>query len=494
MNQPLNFSLDEAVNSVSGMFLWHEESDDTKTEIYFSDNVLGVTGYSAAEINDLERGWQSLILKDDLPEYRKKLDEFEKETEEGCLKLEYRITKKGKEIITVSERINVFRDYSGKANRKFGLITDISEYSSEIKKLSSKIEELKQLNSSKDSFISILSHDLRAPFTSILGFSDILMQETSLSDKDKTEYLKYIHESSHNQLQLINYLLDWSRLQTGRLKIDPQKIHAQSVVYNCVSVLTGMAVRKNVSIKVDVPDTIFIDADERLISQVLTNLISNGIKYSIDSDTVEISAGIFNEEMCEFIVKDEGRGISDSNREKMFNIGKIFSTEGTKGEKGTGLGLALAKQIVDKHNGEIWFYSDEETGSEFHFTVPSSENSILLVVSNDEERKIFSTIISKHFGSFKILSALNGFEALGIINAKMPSLVIADHKLPLLDGIQFVESVRKENKNLRIPLIMLLDSENDEITKSYQEIGVKTLKKMFFDQEQLKEKIESLLF
>ena len=102
-------------------------------------------------------------------------------------------------------------------------------------------------------------------------------------------------------------------------------------------------------VKVEVPDTLFIDADERLISQVLTNLISNAIKYSKEFDTIEITAGMFNEEMCEFIVKDEGSGISDTNRDKMFNIGKIFSTEGTKGEKGTGLGLALAKQIIDKH-------------------------------------------------------------------------------------------------------------------------------------------------
>ena len=207
-----------------------------------------------------------------------------------------------------------------------------------------------------------------------------------------------------------------------------------------------------------------------------------------------MKASVFNEDMIEFIVKDEGGGISDSNRDKLFNIGKIFSTEGTKGEKGTGLGLALAKQIIDKHNGDIWFYSNEGEGSEFHFTVPSSESSILLVVESKEERVIFSKVISEHFSSFKILSALNGFEALGIISAKMPSLVIADHNLPLMDGVQFVQSVRKENKNLRIPFIMLINSEEDDITKSYQEIGVKTLNKLSFDSELLKEKIESLLF
>jgi CheY-like chemotaxis protein len=320
------------------------------------------------------------------------------------------------------------------------------------------------------------------------------LQESHLGEKEKIEYLKYINESSHNQLQLINYLLDWSRLQTGRLKIDPQRIHAQSVAYNCVSALTGLAVRKNVNIKVEVPDTLYIDADERLISQVLTNLISNAVKYSNEEDNVLVKAGIFNDEMCEFIVKDEGSGISDVNRDKLFNIGKIFSTEGTKGEKGTGLGLALARQIIDKHKGEIWFYSNEGEGSEFHFTLPSSESSILLVVTSDEDKEVFSKIISEHFNSFNILSAHNGFEALGIISAKMPSLVIADHDLPLMDGVQFVQSVRKENKNLRIPFIVLIDSDTEDITKTYQEIGVKTLKKFSFDADLLKEKIESQLF
>jgi signal transduction histidine kinase/CheY-like chemotaxis protein len=476
------------------MFFRLEDFDESRTEIHFSEGVFNVTGYYANEIKEMEKGWESLIIKDDLPEYKKRLDLFEIESDSDIIKLEYRITKSNGDTIKVSDRTKVNRTPEGKIIKRFGIILDITEYSSEIEKLKNKIEELEQLNSSKDNFISILSHDLRAPFTSILGFSDVLLQETGLGEKEKIEYLKYINDSSHNQLQLINYLLDWSRLQTGRLKIDAQRIHAQSVAYNCISALTGMAVRKNVNIKVDIPDSLYIDADERLISQVLTNLISNAVKYSNEHENVEVKASVFNEDMSEFIVKDEGGGISDSNRDKLFNIGKIFSTEGTKGEKGTGLGLALAKQIIDKHNGDIWFYSNEGEGSEFHFTVPSSESSILLVVESEEERVIFSKVISEHFSSFKILSALNGFEALGIISAKMPSLVIADHNLPLMDGLQFVQSVRKENKNLRIPFIMLINSEGDDITKSYQEIGVKTLNKLSFDSELLKEKIESLLF
>jgi CheY-like chemotaxis protein len=226
---------------------------------------------------------------------------------------------------------------------------------------------------------------------------------------------------------------------------------------------------------------------------VLTNLISNAVKYSNEDDNVEIKAGIFNEKMSEFIIKDEGSGISDLNKDKLFNIGKIFSTEGTKGEKGAGLGLALAKQIIDKHNGDIWFYSKKGEGSEFHFTVPSSEESILLVLADEEEKAFISKLIGERFRSFVILSAVNGFEALGIISAKMPSLIIADHKLPLMGGLQFVQSVRKENKNLRIPFIVLINSEGEEITKLYQEIGIKTFKKLSFDPDLLVEKIESLL-
>ncbi|MBT8378924.1 MAG: PAS domain-containing protein [Ignavibacteria bacterium] len=494
MNESINISFDEALNNFDGLFFWQVDTAVSDSEIYYSESVLKVTGYQGNEIKELERGWESLIIKDDLPLYKKNLDHFESDQDKNVLKLEYRITKSSGETVKISERINVTRSSEGKILKRFGFVLDVSDYSSEIEQLKNRIFELEQLNSSKDNFISILSHDLRAPFTSILGFSDVLLQENNLSEKEKVEYLKYIHDSSHNQLQLINYLLDWSRLQTGRLKIDMQRIHAQSVVYNCVSALTGMAIRKNVNIKVEVPDTLYIDADERLISQVLKNLISNAVKYSNEEDNILVKAGIFNDEMCEFIVKDEGGGISDVNRDKLFNIGKIFSTEGTKGEKGTGLGLALAKQIINKHKGEIWFYSNEGEGSEFHFTVPSSESSILLVLTSDDEREVFSQIISKHFSSFNILSAQNGFEALGIISAKMPSLVISDHNLPLMDGRQFVQSVRKENKNLRIHFIVLINSEADDITKTYQEIGVKTLKKISFDAEQLKEKVESLLF
>jgi len=494
MNDSFKFNFEEAFGIFGGFFFWQNEPRTGETEIQYFGQVKEVTGYEGVEINSLKGGWVILILKEDRNEYIRKLGKLENDHSQNDLSIDYRIIRKDGKIRNISERIHLTRSKQGEITKRSGLVIDVTAYSSEIRELEDIAEELKLLNSSKDNFISILSHDLRAPFTSILGFSEILLNETGLSETDKYEYLKYIHDSSQNQLQLINYLLDWSRLQTGRLKLQPQRLHAQSLVYNSVSYLTGLAVRKNIHISVKILDSFYIDADERLITQVLTNLISNAIKFSRENKTIEISGRIYNDDLIEFVVKDNGIGISEANSEKLFNIGKIFTTEGTKGEKGSGLGLALAKQIVEKHRGDIWFYSTEGKGSEFHFTVPAATNTILLVMENWEDLHNLEVNLKESYPGFTILTAENAFEALGIISAKLPSLVITNHKLPLMDGLKFINTVRKENKIVIIPFIVFLDSDSEETIKSYQEIGVKTIKQAPGLSDQLKTKVESVLY
>ncbi|MDZ7625311.1 MAG: hybrid sensor histidine kinase/response regulator [Ignavibacteriaceae bacterium] len=494
MKEPLNFSIDEAVNSFSGICFWQEEAETVNSDIQYSESIFGVTGFLASEVKELKDGWLSLVRKEDRAFYKRRLDEFDKKPDENILKLKYKIIKKDGAVISVSENITVTRDFNGKVIKRFGLILDISDFTLALEKLAKKNEELEQLNVSKDDFISILSHDLRAPFTSILGFAEILLNETSLSEKDKMEYLKYIYDSSHNQLQLINYMLDWSRLQTGRLKIESHKIHAQSLVYNCISYLTGVTVRKNITISVNIPEALYIEADERLANQAIISLLSNAVKFSNEDESVEVSANIYNNQFVEFIVKDNGVGISEANREKLFNIGKLFNTEGTKGEKGSGLGLAVTKQIVEKHGGQIWFYSVEGKGSEFHFTIPAATITLLLVIDDKEELHLLESDIKKHYQNFAVLTAENAFEALGMISAKLPSLIILEHSLPLMSGLQFVNMVRKENKNILIPFIAIIDSDSETTLKSYQEIGVRTIKQRPIFTDQLKEKIELVIY
>ena len=491
MKKSNNLSFNEIINDFGGIFFWTSGSD--KSQIEYSENIISVTGFSDLEIKKLKDAWLSLILQEDIEDYKKKLDAFEKDPERDFINIDYRIARKEGTVVHLSERIKLIRGSDGKVVRRLGMVLDATDYLGEFEALKQKKQDLELLNSSKDNFISILSHDLRAPFTSILGFSEIILNESQLPDKDKVEYIKFIHDSSQGQLQLINHLFDWSHLQTGRIKLEIQTLHAQSITYNCVSYLTGLAVRKNIHIDVKVPDTFHIDADERLITKVLINLISNAVKFSPVNEIVEISANFYNNDFIEFVVKDKGVGISEANHEKVFDIGKIFSTEGTKGEKGSGLGLMLAKQIIEKHGGEIWFFSKEGKGSEFHFTMPAAASTILLVLENKEILNDLKRNLDQSFPNLKVIVAENAFEALEKISVKLPSLLICEHNLPLMDGLQFVNTVREKHKNIQLPFIVFLYSDSEDLLKSYQEIGVKAIKQEPLLSDQLKERIESLL-
>lgn len=492
MNNQFEKLTDRFANTFEDEFFWSLNINGEEQNYFYSDNVFKVTGYSSEEIHSLPGKYKDLILKEDLPDYRKLIVRFEDDVSKKHTELDYRVKKKDGEIVWIKEGINVSRDENGRITEYVGRVTDISETKSKLNKLNKRIEELEELNSSKDNFISVLSHDLRAPFTSILGFSEILLNESGISEKERTEYLSYINDSSQNQLQMINYLLDWSRLQTGRIKIEPYRIHLQSSVFNCVSQLTRIAVKKNVDTKVNIPDSFYVDADERLLNEVITNLISNAVKYSRENDSVVVTANVFNEDFAEFIVKDEGVGISEANKTKLFKIGTLFSTEGTKGEKGVGLGLTLVKQIVEKHKGEIWFYSEEGKGSEFHFTVPSSANTVLIIIKDETLRNEYEKIIMGKYPSFRILGAANGYEALGLISTYMPSLIITEHDMPLMDGSQFIQTVKRENKNLNIPVIALINLDTEPVKKAYQELGIKTLPIKPVNTELLIERLNSI--
>ncbi len=492
MNNQFEKLTDQFANKFKDEFFW-SLNENEEQRYFFTSSVFAVTGYTAEEIQSFAEKHKDIILREDLPDYNKLIDQLKQIRDMQYAEIQYRIKKKNGEIAWMGEVICISRSEKNESIAYTGRVTDISRTKQKINELQKKIETLEEINSSKDNFISVLSHDLRAPFTSILGFSEILLNESGISEKERIEYLSYINDSSQNQLQMINYLLDWSRLQTGRIKIEPSRIHLQSSVFNCVSHLTRIAVKKNVNIKVNIPDSIYIDADERLINEVITNFISNAVKYSRQNDFIDVTANLFNEDFIEFVVKDEGVGISDVNKTKLFNIGTLFSTEGTKGEKGVGLGLTLAKQIVEKHNGDIWFYSEEGKGSEFHFTVPASVTTVFLIINDDQYRVDYEKIIKQNFPAVKILSVANGFEALGLISTYMPSLVIMEHDIPLMDGSQFIQNVKKENKSLNIPAIALIKPQDEDVLKTYQETGIKTLLIKPINSKLLVERINAVL-
>lgn len=480
--------LAEITSAFNESFYWIAyKYDQEREEVFYSDNLKDITGYEPEEIISLKGRGMELVASEDINYVKLMNSELEK-FDKNKIDIVYRITTKNNKIKYLNEKI-IYEKRSEQLKVYKGVVTDISSGKNQEEYLLSHLEELTKMNHAKDNFISILSHDLRAPFTSILGFTEILLNETHLSEAEKTEYLNYIHDSSANQLQLVNYLLDWSRLQTGRLNIEPNRLLAQSIVFNCVSSLTGNAIRKNIDIKVKINENIYVNADERLLTQVFTNLLSNSIKFSREGRIIEISAERYNDEMVEFVIKDEGIGISPEAQLRLFRFDKMFSTIGTKGEKGTGLGLPLVKEIIEKHNGNIWFYSRENEGSEFHFTIPSASNIMLLVENIEEDSNLLANIIKEKFPEYKIVIVSNGYEAINYIVKEHPTLIITSHETPLMNGIQFLKSIHSGDHNFNTPVIVILGHHNEIIKKSYDEFGVRSVISKPIDPDLLLEKI-----
>lgn len=449
-----------------------EKNRKTAKLLNISDSVQKVLGYSAKEIEKLPGGLFSLVFEEDIALVKRNIGEFETNPKENSMQHVYRLVDKSDNPKWVKEIINVERDEHGRIINQLTFICDINTIKESEEKYKSEAVHLREINQSKDRFISIVSHDLRAPFTSLLGFSEILLNENELSDEEKIEYLSYIHDASQNQLQLINYLLEWSRLQTGRIQMEIKRLNLRMLVSTCIASLIGNAIRKDIELRHDIDEDIFVQADEKLLSQAITNLISNALKFTPQNKSVTVAANKFKVGMIELIVKDEGRGIAEKDQDKIFKIDEKFTLEGTEGEKGSGLGLTLVKEIIERHEGEIWFYSKESEGTEFHITLPEAKNIILLVEDDKSLIELYKKSIDKALPQYEVARSPNGYEAMTTIMKSLPTIVITDHDMPLMNGYQLVEAIRKRDKNFSIPIIVISAKMSDELKDKYQKLGV----------------------
>lgn len=466
-------------------FTWLLSCENDSDEINYSENILNVTGYAAEELRGARGKWNNIVNEDDRKSVRSKFNDLLDDLTLYSYVIDYRITSKENDIIWLRESVKAERSRTGKLKNILGIVRNISDLKKTEFILREEIRKLEEMNYSKDDFIAILSHDLRSPFTSILGFAEILVNEPNLPESDKNEYLNLIHSSSQKQLKLVNNLLDWSRLRTGRTHLDLAKVETRNAVYNSVSALTGEAVRKKLEIRVYIPEALYIEADEMLFCKVILNLLENAIKYSSENKSIDVKSSPFNDKFVEFIIRDKGKGIPESNKHKLFQMNKIFSTQGTGGEKGTGLGLILCREIIEKHGGDIWFFSEIDAGSEFHFTFPLFKENFLLVGLNNEISADMKRIIEEVKPSCLIRECSNGFEAIDAIKEKIPSMIILNDKLQLMSGLKFAEILQAENRTSGIPVCLIVDETGENVVRSYSNPGIKTILFRPFDYSKL---------
>jgi signal transduction histidine kinase len=233
-----------------------------------------------------------------------------------------------------------------------------------------KTAELKELNASKDKFFSIIAHDLKNPFSSIIGISEILKEETKASANFVLEnYATIINNSAVQTFMLLENLLEWANSQRGKIQFTPVSIDLNVLISEEFNILYDRAKEKRIELINSLQDNLMIIADKNMIKTILRNLISNAIKFTNKNGEVEVKA-LINNVNLEISVSDNGIGMSEEIKVKLFKLDGNLSTRGTEDEKGTGLGLILCKEFVEKHGGKIWVESEEGKGSVFRFTIP----------------------------------------------------------------------------------------------------------------------------
>lgn len=232
------------------------------------------------------------------------------------------------------------------------------------------LASLKTSNETKDKFFSVISHDLKGPFNSLLGFSQILKDEISAGNTTNIKkYSHIIHSTLNNTYDFLINLLDWSQSQSNRLEYNPEPFSFNSLVNNVIELLELQAEQKNIILKNKIAKDLIVKADKNMMNTIVRNLMSNAIKYSKPGGDVIVEAFVKNN-MLNCVVKDSGVGIDEQSLNELFLLENVKSTKGTNNEKGTGLGLLLCKELIKKHHGRIGAQSKLGKGSEFWFEIP----------------------------------------------------------------------------------------------------------------------------
>jgi signal transduction histidine kinase len=251
-----------------------------------------------------------------------------------------------------------------------GSCSDISEQKESEEKIRKINLELAEINAMKDKFFSIIAHDLRSPLSGLMQILFIIEEDfDSLENDEKQEMITEVANTSKRTYELMENLLEWSSIQTGAIPFNPQKIKLLTLLDNLRELYNHNLINKGITLKINVDPEASVFADKKMTETILRNLVSNAIKFTRNNGTVSISTNQ-GDDIVVVEVTDTGVGINEERLSELFRVDKFQSTPGTAKERGTGLGLVLCKELVEKQNGEIWVESKENEGTTFYFTIP----------------------------------------------------------------------------------------------------------------------------
>ncbi len=327
-------------------------------------------GYTMEELEPVYQFFTKLIHPDD---YEPTMEAMQSHLrgDAAAYEAEYRIETKDGEWKWFYDR-GIVTEYNDDGTPVWltGIVFDISEQKE-------KETELKRLISEKDKFFSILAHDLKNPFSVILGLTEMLSQDfESFSKADIKEYSHDLYVSANRLYKLLENLLEWARVQRGIVEYKPKSFQLHSLVYETVELAEVTARKKEISILCNIPLDAAVFADKNMVRTILRNLLNNAIKFTAAKGKITVSAVTQEDDQIVVAVKDTGVGMDTEQIKSIFSLSGQSSTSrsGTADESGTGLGLVLCKELVERNGGEIWVESEYKKGSVFYFTLPFSQN------------------------------------------------------------------------------------------------------------------------
>ncbi|WP_167605173.1 sensor histidine kinase [Maribellus sediminis] len=355
--------------SVDGSNLGLWDWDIPSGKVFFSRRWKSMLGYEDHEIAGDFIEWENRVHPDDLPEAKRKLEECFANKEVHYLS-EFRMRCKDGSYKWILDRGKVLSyDEDGKPLRMIGTHADITE-----KKLAE--FELKRINSTKDKLFSIIAHDLKSPFNSMIGLSEILKNNfDELDVKSKKKFVKAVHGGILETYDLLEDLLLWASTQRDTIAFNSEPLDLQKLITQVKGTLKLAADAKTISILSQIPAGTIVNADRFMLAAILRNLISNAIKFTPKGGEIIISLDTLSKENKRFSkigVHDNGVGVTPENQATIFDVDGNTSTKGTENEKGSGMGLSICYEFVKKHGGTIWLESEPGKGSNFYFTLPDS--------------------------------------------------------------------------------------------------------------------------
>ncbi|MFZ4414724.1 MAG: PAS domain S-box protein [Bacteroidales bacterium] len=395
-----------------------------------------------------------------------------------------------------------------------GIAKDISSRKQSETEIKQKNEELLKLNAEKDKYFSIIAHDLRSPFNSFLGLTQIMAEELqNLTMEEIQKFAVSMRNSATNLFRLLENLLEWSRIQQGLIPFRPNKVQLLPIIYESIEMILELAENKNIKIVYAVSNELEVFADSNILQTIVRNLVSNAVKFTPKNGNILIAAKATNDNSCLISIKDDGIGMDPKRKDNLFRMDINTSRNGTEGETSTGLGLIICKDFIEKHGGKLWLESEVNQGSTFYFRLPypvtlpeknvteilmqtektkkKKDDLKILIAEDDEVSEMLITMMVKKFCAM-VFKAKNGSLALKALELHPDiDVILMDIQMPEMNGIEACLRIREFNKEVIIIAQTAFTQSGEKeqaLAAGCNEFIIKPLK-----EEELKEKIFRLL-